>query len=112
MYTDTEMIVFMLAAGLGTFITRAIPFVFLRDSKETPKVVLYLGRVLPAACIGLLIIYCLKDVSVIDWPHGIPVAIGILIAGVLHYWKRNAILSIFGSTIAYMVMVQFLFLRG
>ncbi len=99
----------MVAAGLGTFITRVIPFILLPDSRETPKVMLYLGRVLPAACMGLLIIYCLKDINVFEWSHGIPELIGIAIAAGLHLWKRNAILSIFGSTVAYMLMVQFLF---
>jgi len=103
------MIIFMVAVGLGTFVTRVIPFILLPDSRETPKVMLYLGRVLPAACMGLLIIYCLKDVNVFEWSHGLPELIGIGIAAALHYWKRNAILSIFGSTVAYMLMVQFLF---
>ena len=103
------MIIFIVVVGIGTFLTRVIPFILLPDSKETPKVVLYLGRVLPAACMGLLIIYCLKDISLFEGNHGIPEFIGIACAAGLHYWKRNALLSIFGSTVLYMLMVQFLF---
>ena len=110
MYSDIEMIVFIFACGLGTFLTRIIPFIFLPEGKETPKIILYLGRVLPAACMGLLIVYCLKDVSLLSFPHGIPEAIGILSVAILHKWKGNALLSIFGGTIIYMVLVQTVFI--
>ena len=109
MYTNIEMIVFIFACGLGTFLTRVIPFIFLPDGKETPKVVLYLGRVLPAACMGLLIVYCLKDVSLTSYPNGLPEAIGILCVAILHKWRGNALLSIFGGTIIYMILVQTVF---
>ena len=110
MYSDIEMIVFIFACGLGTFLTRVIPFIFLPEGKETPRIILYLGRVLPAACMGLLIVYCLKDVSFLSFPHGIPEAIGILSVAILHKWKGNALLSIFGGTIIYMVLVQTVFI--
>ena len=104
------MIIFIVACGLGTFLTRVIPFILLPDGKETPKIILYLGRVLPAACMGLLIIYCLKDVSLVTYPNGLPEAIGILSVAILHKWKGNALLSIFGGTIIYMVLVQTVFI--
>ena len=110
MYSDIEMIVFIFACGLGTFLTRVIPFIFLPEGKETPRIILYLGRVLPAACMGLLIVYCLKDVSLLSFPHGIPEAIGRLSVAILHKWKGNALLSIFGGTIIYMVLVQTVFI--
>ena len=110
MYSNIEMIVFIFACGLGTFLTRVIPFIFLPEGKETPRIILYLGRVLPAACMGLLIVYCLKDVSLLSFPHGIPEAIGILSVAILHKWKGNALLSIFGGTIIYMVLVQTVFI--
>lgn len=109
MFTDLEMIIFIVVVGLGTFVTRLIPFVFLPDSKETPKIIIYLGTVLPAACMGLLLIYCLKDVSFLTGSHGIPELIGILVAIALHLWKGNPIVSIFGSTITYMILVQAVF---
>lgn len=110
MYSDIEMIVFIFACGLGTFLTRVIPFIFLPEGKETPRIILYLGRVLPAACMGLLIVYCLKDVSLLSFPYGIPEAIGILSVAILHKWKGNTLLSIFGGTIIYMVLVQTVFI--
>ena len=109
MYTNIEMIIFIFACGLGTFLTRVIPFVLLPDGKETPKIVVYLGRVLPAACMGLLIVYCLKDVSITTYPNGLPELIGIVSVALLHKWKGNALLSIFGGTIIYMVLVQMVF---
>ena len=109
MYTNIEMIIFIFACGLGTFLTRVIPFIFLPDGKETPKIIIYLGRVLPAACMGLLIIYCLKDVTLLNYPYGLPEAIGIASVAILHKWKGNALLSIFGGTILYMILVQTVF---
>ena len=110
MYSDIEMVIFIFACGLGTFLTRVIPFILLPDGKETPKIILYLGRVLPAACMGLLIVYCLKDVSLVSYPHGIPEVIGIASVAILHKWKGNALLSIFGGTIIYMALVQAVFI--
>ena len=98
MYTNIEMIIFIFACGLGTFLTRVIPFIFLPDGKETPKIIIYLGRVLPAACMGPL-----------SYPYGLPEAIGIASVAILHKWKGNALLSIFGGTILYMVLVQVVF---
>ena len=110
MYSNIEMVIFIFACGLGTFLTRVIPFILLPDGKETPKIILYLGRVLPAACMGLLIVYCLKDVSLVSYPNGIPEAIGIASVAILHKWKGNALLSIFGGTIIYMALVQAVFI--
>ena len=109
MFSDTEMLIFIVVVGIGTFLTRVIPFIFLPDSKATPEIVLYLGRVLPAACMGLLLIYCLKGVDLLSDSHGIPEFIGIACAILLHHWKGNALLSIFGSTVIYMILVQAVF---
>mgnify|MGYP000659385750 FL=1 len=77
--------------------------------KPTPKFIQYLGRVLPFAVIGLLVIYCLKGVSVTAFPFGLPELIAIILVAVLHYWKSNMLLSIGCGTVVYMLMVQFLF---
>ena len=69
----------------------------------------YLGKVLPFAIMGMLVVYCLKDVSLTATPFGIPEALGCLIVAALHIWKRNTLLSIAAATISYMLMVQFLF---
>ncbi|WP_394527536.1 branched-chain amino acid transporter permease [Lacrimispora sp. JR3] len=94
---------------LGTMITRFLPFLLFPENKPTPDYVQYLGRVLPAAVLGLLVIYGLKDVSVFTGNRGIPELIGVITVGLLHLWKKQMLLSIAAGTIVYMVLVQFVF---
>lgn len=94
---------------LGTMTTRFLPFLLFPAGKTTPKYIQYLGRVLPAAVFGLLVIYCLKDVSILTGSHGIPELISIIVVMGLHLWKRQMLLSIAGGTICYMLLVQFVF---
>lgn len=94
---------------LGTMMTRFLPFLLFPADKPTPKYVQYLGKVLPAAVFGLLVIYCLKDVSVFTGSHGIPELIAIGVVVLLHLWKKQMLLSIAGGTICYMLLVQLVF---
>lgn len=94
---------------LGTMLTRFLPFIVFPDNKPTPKYMEYLGRVLPAAVIGMLVIYCLKEVSVFSGNHGIPEFIAIAVIVALHVWKRQTLLSIGAGTVLYMLLVQFVF---
>ena len=94
---------------LGTMLTRFLPFLIFPANKPTPKYIGYLSTVLPYAVIGLLIIYCLKNVSLMAAPHGIPEFLAILAVVLLHLLRRNTLLSIFGGTAIYMVLVQFVF---
>ncbi len=96
---------------LGTMTTRFLPFIVFPAGKPVPKYVKYLGKVLPAAVFGLLVVYCLKDVSVFSGSHGIPELISIAVVALLHIWKRQMLLSIAGGTVCYMLLVQFVF-RG
>ena len=90
-----------------TILLRAAPFLVFK--KKTPAYVLYLGRVLPAAIIGMLVIYCLKDTNLLSAPFGAPELIaGLLVVG-LHAWKRNILLSILAGTGAYMLLNQLVF---
>lgn len=93
----------------GTMLTRFLPFLVFGGGKETPKYIQYLGKILPAAVFGLLVVYCLKDVSVLSGSHGIPEAISILVVVILHFWKRQMLLSIAGGTVCYMLLTQLLF---
>ncbi len=77
--------------------------------KKTPKAVLYFGQVLPYAVMGMLVVYCLKDVSVVSGSHGIPEAISIALVASLHIWKKNTLLSMVAGTLCYMALVQFVF---
>ncbi len=94
---------------LATQLTRALPFLVFPAGRPTPKYISYIGKVLPAAVFGMLVVYCLKNVDILGGSHGLPelIAIGIVVA--LHLWKRQMLLSIAGGTVAYMVLVQFVF---
>lgn len=107
--TPMETVVMILAVAAGTQLTRWLPFWLFPENKEPPALVTYLGKVLPPAMMGLLVAYCLKDVSLITAPHGIPEAIALAAVVGLHLWKRNVLLSIAGGTILYMVLVQAVF---
>ena len=90
--------------ALVTMGIRILPFVIFR--KKTPRLVLYMGKVLPFAIMGMLVVYTLKHVSVVEGNHGIPELIGVLLVAFLHKWKHNTLLSIVGGTIIYMLLVQ------
>ena len=92
-----------------TQLTRFLPFLLFGGKKQPHKAVLYLGRVLPCAIMGMLVVYCLRNVTPLAAPYGIPELIGVVLAVVLHVWKRNTMLSIGVSTVAYMVLVQAVF---
>ena len=92
-----------------TFLTRALPFLLFDRGGEPPKVVLYLGRVLPPAVIAMLIVCCLKGVSFATPAGWVPALLASAAAVLLHLWKGNDLLSIFGATVLYMVLVQGVF---
>lgn len=94
---------------LGTMLTRFLPFLLFPAGKPTPKYIQYLGKVLPSAVFGLLIIYCLKNVSLLSGSHGIPELISIIAVIGLHLLKRQMLLSVAGGTICYMLLVQLVF---
>lgn len=92
-----------------TFLTRALPFILFDHGDHPPKVVLYLGRVLPPAIIAMLIVYCLKGITFATPAGWVPPLVAGGAAILLHLWKGNDLLSIFGATVLYMVMVQGIF---
>ncbi len=107
--TPLQTIIMILAVAAGTQITRWLPFWLFPEGKEPPKVITYLGRVLPAATMGLLVVYCLKNVSWLAMPHGVPELLAILAVVLFHRWKGNVLLSIAGGTALYMLLVQVAF---
>ena len=107
--TLTQKIITIGMVILGTVLTRFLPFLFFPAGKPTPKYIQYLGTVLPPAVFGLLVVYCLKDVSLFAGSHGIPEMISIAVVTGLHIWKRQMLLSIAGGTLCYMLLVQFVF---
>lgn len=107
--TVSQQVITILVVVLGTMLTRYLPFLLFPGNKPTPKYIRYLGNVLPAAVFGLLVVYCLKNVSLFTGSHGIPELVSIAVVIALHLWKRQMLLSIAGGTVCYMLLVQFLF---
>lgn len=107
--TVWQSVITIAVVALGTMITRFLPFIVFPESKQPPRFIDYLGRVLPFAMTGLLVVYSLKDVSPMTGNHGIPELIAMAVIVALHAWKRNMLLSIAGGTILYMVLVQLVF---
>lgn len=92
-----------------TALTRFLPFLAFPEGRKRPKVITYLGTVLPYALIGMLVVYCFKSVSVFAYPYCIPELLAVVLVAVLHIWKRNTLISVFGGVIFYMVLVQCVF---
>jgi branched-subunit amino acid transport protein AzlD len=107
--TLAQQIITIIVVVIGTMITRFLPFIIFPAGKPTPKYIQYLGKVLPAAVFGLLVIYCLKNVSIFSGSHGIPELIAIAVVIGLHLWKRQMLISIAGGTVCYMLLVQMIF---
>ena len=102
--------VFIIAiAALVTIGLRFLPFLIFGENRKTPPIIEYLGKVLPFAIMGMLVVYCLKDISVLSFPYGLPELIACAAVVVLHVWKRNSLLSIGGGTVCYMLLVQLVF---
>lgn len=108
--TSQQSLIIIAVIALGTLLTRVLPFIMFPDNRETPKYILYLGRILPYAIMGFLIVYCLKNISLLSSPYGIPEVIAVLCVVFLHFWKSNTLLSIGGGTVVYMVLVQLVFI--
>ena len=109
MLSNGEALASIGVMALVTFLTRAMPFLLFDRGEEPPAIVLYLGRVLPPAIIAMLIIYCLKGVTFTTLGGWVPAAVSCVVVVLLHLWKGNDLLSIFGGTILYMVLVQGVF---
>ena len=95
--------------ALVTAALRFLPFWIFRDNRKTPPLISHLGKVLPFAIMGMLVVYCLKDISLTGAPFGIPELAGCAVVTALHVWKRNTLLSIGAGTVCYMLLVQFVF---
>ena len=106
---DNHAALVILIMGLVTLATRLLPVLIFGRGEKVPDYILYLGKVVPFTAMGLLIVYCLKDVSVVESPHGLPELIALAIVSGTYLWKRNTILSVVIGTVVYMVLVQIVF---
>ena len=107
--TTGQAIASIAVMAVVTFLTRALPFLLFDRGDHPPKLVLYLGQVLPPAIIAMLIVYCLKGISFAAPGGWVPTLLAGGAAVLLHLWKGNDLLSIFGATVLYMVLVQGVF---
>lgn len=107
--TLTQQIITVAMCVLGTMATRFLPFLVFSGKRPTPKYIQYLGKALPSAVFGLLVVYCLKNVNVLAGSHGLPELIALAVTVGLHLWKRKMLLSIAGGTVCYMLLVQLVF---
>ena len=106
---NAHAMVLILTMMAGTMATRFLPFLLLGDKRQTPPFISYLGKVLPYAIMGMLVVYCLKGVSVTEVSSILPAALGVGITAGLHLWKHNTLISIIGGTVCYMLLVQLVF---
>lgn len=107
--TITQQIITIALCALGTMLTRFLPFMVFSDKRPIPPLVQYLGWALPPAVFGMLVVYCIRNVSLLSGTHGLPEFIAIAVVGALHLWRRQMLLSIAGGTICYMLLVQLVF---
>lgn len=105
----TQSILIIAVCTICTFLERALPFLLFRG-REVPEVIRYLGRVLPMAIMATLVIYCLKGISFASVSGFAPLLLASAATALLHLWKGNTMLSIFGGTLCYMLLVQYVFL--
>lgn len=103
-----SVVFFAIIAG-GTMLMRFLPFILFPENRKTPGYVLYLGRVLPYTIIGMLVVYCLRNTTVLRRPFALPEAISIGVIVILQLWRKNMLLSIGGGTLLYMILVQAVF---
>lgn len=107
--TFTEEIITIAAVVAGTMLTRFLPFILFPANKKTPPLVAFLGKMLPAAVMGMLVVYSLKDTQILTGSHGMPEAVAVALIVILQITFCSLLLTIAASTIAYMLLVQYVF---
>ena len=107
--TLSEEIITIAAVVAGTMVTRFLPFVLFPANKKTPPLVVFLGKMLPSAVMGMLVVYSLKDTQHFSGSHGLPEAIAVTLTVILQATVRNLLLTIAAGTISYMLLVQYIF---
>ena len=109
MSMELHSFLLIMVCSIVTAALRALPFLLFPAGKETPPLIHYLSGVLPSAVMGMLVVYCLKAVSITKAPHGLPEFLAITAVVLVHKWKHNTLLSILGGTLLYMILVQVVF---
>ncbi|MDD4923230.1 MAG: AzlD domain-containing protein [Dehalococcoidales bacterium] len=92
-----------------TWITRALPFALFGNKKAVPKLISYLGKVLPGAIMATLVIYCLRLIDLTEFPFGLAELLSVIVVAAIHIWKRNIFWSISSGTLCYMILIRTVF---
>ena len=103
------MVITVAIVVAGTLLTRFGAFLVFPPGKKAPDFVLFLGKALPTAVMGMLVVYTFKDTIVLSYPYGIPELIALLVTVGMHLWKRNMFMSIGAGTVVYMILIQAVF---
>lgn len=109
MTNGTQLVFAIALMALATALTRFLPFLIFGRGRKPPKSIDYLGRALPPAMLTLLVVYCLRSISFTAPPFGLAELLACGAVAALHLWRGNALISIFGGTAVYMLLVQFVF---
>ena len=107
--SNAHAMLIVAVAGIVTAALRFLPFLIFGGDRKPPAYITYLGKVLPYAIMAMLVVFCLKNVSLVSTPYGLPELISCALVVLLHVWKRNTLISIIGGTVCYMVLVQMVF---
>jgi len=107
--TDLHTWLTIATISLVTMALRFLPFLIFNGKRKTPRIIEKLSRILPCAVMGMLVVYCLKDMSFANTEGYLPALIAGLLVGVLYVWKRNTLFSIICGTVSYMMLVQLVF---
>ena len=107
--TLSQQIITIALCIAGTMLTRFLPFAVFNENRKTPAFVQYIGKFLPSAVFGMLVVYCLRNVNILQGNHALPEFISVFVTAALHLWKRQMLLSIAGGTICYMLLIHFVF---
>ena len=103
-----KVLIAVLLSSIIIFFERAFPFI-LFSKKEPPAILQFIEKYIPPLVMIALVCYCLKDISFTTGLGGfIPYIAGVIITILLHLWKRNSLISIFGGTAIYMILIRLL----
>lgn len=105
-----EEVLLISVVSIVTILLRFLPFLIFNNKKETPKIIIQLGNILPFSVMAMLVVYCLKDTSFTSFPFGLSEIIAGTVVILLHIWKKNTLISIIGGTLIYMILIQFVFI--
>lgn len=102
-------VIIIAIVAMVTWLTRAIPYILFGGQKELPETVEYLGNVLPASIMIILVIYCLRNINLTAFPFGLAELISVAVVILAQLVKEDSIFSMILGTICYMVLIRTVF---